>query len=56
MNALNPTRKVIDFVEDVIQAHDPKATKRISSLARERFEILGLPAEVFEIVLNFQVV
>ena len=49
MNALNPTRKVINFVEDVIQAHDPKATKKeIYSLARERFEILGLPAEVLQ--------
>ena len=23
MNALNPTRKIINFIEDVIQAHDP---------------------------------
>ena len=49
MNALNPTRKVIRFVEDVIQAHDPKVTrKEIYELARERFEILGLPAEVLQ--------
>ncbi len=49
MNALNPTRKVIHFIEDVIQAHDPKATKKqIHELARERFEILGLPAEVLQ--------
>ena len=47
MNALNPTRKIINFIEDVIQAHDPKATKKeIYELARERFKILGLPAEV----------
>ena len=25
MNALNPTQKIIRFVEDVIHAHDPKA-------------------------------
>lgn len=49
MNALNPTQKVISFIEDVIQAHDPKATrKQIYELARERFEILGLPAEVLQ--------
>ena len=49
MNALNPTRKIINFIEDVIQAHDLKATKKdIYELARERFEILGLPAKVLQ--------
>jgi peptide/nickel transport system ATP-binding protein len=49
MNALNPTRKVIRFIEDVIQAHDPKVTrKQVYELAREHFEILGLPAEVLQ--------
>ncbi|MDX9864045.1 MAG: ABC transporter ATP-binding protein [Anaerolineaceae bacterium] len=49
MNALNPTRKVINFVEDVIWAHNPKtARKDIYDMARERFEILGLPAEVLQ--------
>jgi peptide/nickel transport system ATP-binding protein len=49
MNALNPTQKVINFIEDVIQAHNPKATKKeIYDLAQERFEILGLPAEVLQ--------
>lgn len=49
MNALNPTQKVINFVEDVIQAHDPKVTKKeIRELARERFQLLNLPAEVLE--------
>ena len=28
MNALNPTQKVIHFIEDVIQAHHPKTTKK----------------------------
>ena len=28
MNALNPTQKIIRFVEDVIRAHDPKADKK----------------------------
>jgi len=49
MNALNPTQKIVNFIEDVIQAHNPKATRKdIYELARERFEILGLPAEVLQ--------
>jgi peptide/nickel transport system ATP-binding protein len=49
MNALNPTRKVIKFIEDVIKAHNPKATKQdIHDLARERFEILNLPEETLK--------
>ena len=49
MNALNPTQKIINFIEDVIQAHDPYKTKKeIYELAREGFEILGLPAEVLQ--------
>jgi len=44
MNALNPTRKIIRFIEDVVRAHDPKATKKdIYDLARQRFEVLNLP-------------
>jgi peptide/nickel transport system ATP-binding protein len=49
MNALNPTQKIINFIEDVIQAHYPKTSKKeIYALAKERFEILGLPAEVLQ--------
>jgi len=49
MNALNPTQKIIRFVEDVIRAHEPKATrKEIYELVRERFETVGLPAEILE--------
>jgi len=49
MNALNPTRKVIDFIEDVILAHDPTENRKfIRDLARASFEILGLPAEVLQ--------
>jgi len=47
MNALNPTQKIIHFIEDVYQAHDPTKTKQqIFGIARECFETLGLPAEV----------
>ncbi len=49
MNALNPTQKIIHFIEDVIQAHNPIVTKKeIYELARERFECLGLPASVLQ--------
>ncbi|WP_077613089.1 ABC transporter ATP-binding protein [Clostridium sp. Marseille-P2415] len=49
MNALNPTQKIIRFIEDVIHAHDPKADKKeIYDLAKERFEILGLPERVLK--------
>jgi len=47
MNALNPTQKIINFIEDVFEAHDPYKTKKeIYELARKSFEFLGLPAEV----------
>jgi peptide/nickel transport system ATP-binding protein len=47
MNALNPTQKVIRFIEDVVKAHNPDATKKeIYNLASSRFESLGLPANV----------
>ena len=49
MNALNPTQKIIRFVEDVIRAHYPKTKKsEIRKLAEERFAELGLPASVLD--------
>ncbi len=49
MNALNPTRKIINFIEDVVLAHDPTENKPyIRTLARATFEVLGLPAEVLD--------
>src|SRR5574339_916363 len=49
MNALNPTQKIINFIEDVIQEHDLYVTKKdIYERARTLFETLGLPAEVLE--------
>lgn len=49
MNALNPTQKIISLIQDVIHAHSPKATtKDIHDLAKERFELLGLPPEVLQ--------
>ncbi len=49
MNALNPTRKIIRFIEDVVLAHDPTKTKdEIHTFARSAFEKLGLPASVLQ--------
>ena len=49
MNALNPTQKIINFIEDVIQEHDLYVTKKdIYDRARILFENLGLPAEVLQ--------
>jgi len=49
MNALNPTQKIIHFIEDVIRAHNPVMTKKeIYDLARKFFETLGLPVEVLQ--------
>ena len=49
MNALNPTRKIIHFIEDVIKEHELYITKKdIYDRARKLFETLGLPAEVLQ--------
>ena len=49
MNALNPTQKVIRFIEDVIEAHDPSVTKKeVYNLAKGFFEAVGLPADVLQ--------
>jgi peptide/nickel transport system ATP-binding protein len=49
MNALNPTQKIISFIEDVMLAHDLGITKKdIYERARQFFERVGLPAEVLQ--------
>jgi peptide/nickel transport system ATP-binding protein len=49
MNALNPTQKIIRFIEDVFQAHDSSRSKKeIHSFASEAFKTLGLPPEVLQ--------
>lgn len=49
MNALNPTQKIIHFIEDVIQEHDLYVTKKdIYERAKILFESLGLPADVLQ--------
>jgi len=47
MNALNPTRRIIKFVQDVMKVHDRSLSKKdVYDMAVERFKILGLPPEV----------
>jgi len=49
MNALNPTRKIINFIEDVLKAHDLYVTKKdIYDRAKKLFETVGLPEEVLQ--------
>jgi len=49
MNALNPTRKMIDFIEDILLAHDIFDTKKQAyERARGLFETVGLPPEVLQ--------
>ncbi len=49
MNALNPTQKIIRFLEDVIHAHDPKKTKKeIREMAEARFAEVGLPLDALD--------
>lgn len=49
MNALNPTRKVGRFIEDVIKAHEIRMSrKEIRAMAEERFATVGLPVEALD--------
>ena len=49
MNALNPTRKVGKFIEDVMKAHDIKMTKaEVREMAEQRFARLGLPIDALD--------
>ena len=49
MNAMNPTRKVGKFIEDVIHTHElPMSNKEIRQMAEERFKKLGLPVEALD--------
>ncbi len=48
MNALNPTQKVIHFIEDVILEHERATKNEIYERARELFETLGLPESTLQ--------
>jgi peptide/nickel transport system ATP-binding protein len=47
MNALNPTLKIINFIEDIMKEHRPELSKRqVLELATERFKTLNLSEKV----------
>lgn len=47
MNALNPTQKIINFIEDVMKVHKPQMSRtEVRNMAEERFKTLNLPVEV----------
>jgi peptide/nickel transport system ATP-binding protein len=47
MNALNPTRKIIHFIQDVIREHKPSLMDdEIKAMACERFKALDLPPRI----------
>ncbi|MGZ9584401.1 ABC transporter ATP-binding protein [Paenibacillus marinisediminis] len=47
MNALNPTQKIIRFIEDIMKEHQPELTrKQVWEMAAERFEALNLSTKV----------
>ena len=49
MNALNPTQRLIHFIQDVIWAHDTTPSKSdIYEMAATRFKSLGLPPDVLQ--------
>ena len=49
MNALNPTMKIIRFIEDIMKEHKPELSKKeVYQLAKERFETLNLSSKVLE--------
>ena len=44
MNALSPTKRVHQFVYDILRAHDRTITKeKVYQMLKERFALLGLP-------------
>lgn len=49
MNALNPTLRIIRFLEDIMKEHRPELTKKqVWELAAERFKTLNLPEKVLK--------
>lgn len=49
MNALNPTIKIIRFIEDMMKEHRPELSKKqVYQMAAERFETLNLSPTVLE--------
>ena len=53
MNALNPTKKIIRFIEDIFHEHRPEMSKiQVYQMVSERFKSLNLPPRVLEAFPN----
>lgn len=53
MNALNPTLRIIRFIEDIMKEHRPDLSKKqVRELAAERFETLNLSPDVLNLYPN----
>ena len=53
MNALNPTRKVIKFIEDIMKEHKPEIkSDEVRKIAEAKFEELNLPPRVLNAYPN----
>jgi peptide/nickel transport system ATP-binding protein len=53
MNALNPTMKIIRFIEDIMNEHQPELNKQqVWQMAAERFETLNLSPNVLNAYPN----
>lgn len=49
MNALNPTLRIIRFIEDIMKEHRPELSRQqVRALAAERFETLNLSSRVLD--------
>ncbi len=49
MNALNPTRRIIHFIQDIMAARRTGLSKKdVRDLARQRFGVLNLPESVLD--------
>ncbi|MGG1311267.1 ABC transporter ATP-binding protein [Cohnella laeviribosi] len=53
MNALNPTLKILHFIEDIMKEHRPELTKsQVREMAAERFRTLHLSPDVLNAYPN----
>jgi len=53
MNALNPTKRIIRFIEDIFKEHRPEMSRiQVYQMVSERFKSLNLPPRVLEAFPN----
>lgn len=53
MNSLNPTNRIINFIQDIMKEHRPELNKKqVFELASQRFELLNLSSDVLNAFPN----